>query len=71
MITDFKKLSDALDRVAPAPSAMPAVENVLAAIRDNRVSIESEIKETGLAHVTVDGRTIVVRRSDSEESGRG
>lgn len=55
MISDLKKLSEALDAAAPAPGTRLA-----AAVRAQKRRIEQEILEKGSACVTVGGRTFKV-----------
>jgi hypothetical protein len=58
MISDLKKLSEALDAAAPAPGAKLA-----ATVRAEQVRIQQEIQERGVASITVDGRTFKVIRA--------
>jgi hypothetical protein len=65
MITNLKKLSAALDRVAAAQGQIPPAADVVAKIRDEKTRIESDIQHNGIAYVTVDGRRFRVRSSNS------
>ncbi len=53
MISDLKKLSEALDAAAPGAK-------LAAAVRAEKTRIEQDIQEKGSAQVTVDGRTFKV-----------
>jgi len=61
MITNFKKLSETLDKAAPVASS-PAGE-LVAAIRAQKERINKDIQETGTSFVTIDGRKFKVVRS--------
>jgi tRNA(Phe) wybutosine-synthesizing methylase Tyw3 len=61
MITDFKKLSDALSSVASSSVSAPRGAQVVEAIRDQKERIDSEIREHGKAYVTVEGWKFLVR----------
>ena len=68
MITDFKRLSDALDTVAAGSAPAPRADRIVAEIREQRDRIDSEIRQNGRAYVTVEGRRFLVRPSDSSQS---
>jgi hypothetical protein len=63
VITNFKKLSDALDRTAAASGSTPPASDIVAKIRDEQKRIKSDIQQKGIAYVTVDGRKFLVRSS--------
>jgi hypothetical protein len=60
MITNFKKLSETLDRAASAPSSAPG--ELVAAIRADKERINREIQESGTSFVTIDGHKFKVVR---------
>jgi hypothetical protein len=62
MITNFKRLSEALDKAAPAPGA-----GLVAAIRADNERIRSEIAQKGAAYVEVNGQTFKI--SPATEKG--
>jgi hypothetical protein len=65
MVTNLKKLSEALDRVAAANGPISPASDVVAKIREEKTRIESDIRQNGFAYVTVDGRKFEVRSSNS------
>lgn len=58
MITNLKRLSDALDKAAPAPG-----KSVVAEIRSDMERINREVAEMGVSYVTVHGRRFKVVRT--------
>jgi hypothetical protein len=55
MVTNLKKLSEALDAAAPGAK-------LAAAVRAEKVRIEKEIREKGSSSIVVGGRTFKVSR---------
>ena len=65
VITNFKKLADALDKAAQTPPTAPA-EELVAAIRADKERIERDIRQKGSSLVTIDGRTFKVVRPSGD-----
>ena len=63
MITNFKTLSEALDKAAP--NQAESVREVVSKIRDQKARIDKDIQRSGEAFVTVDGRKFKVVRPSS------
>jgi hypothetical protein len=58
VVTNLKRLSDALDKAAP-----PAGEAVVAEIRSDMERINREVAQKGVSYITVDGRRFKVLRT--------
>lgn len=61
MITNLKRLSNALDKAAPAA---PTAESVVKAIEAQSERIQGEIKRAGTAYVKVNGLQVKLSPSD-------
>jgi hypothetical protein len=58
MVTNLKRLSDALDKAAPVPG-----EAVVAEIRSDMERINKEVAEKGVSFILVDGQRFKVLRT--------
>lgn len=63
MITNFRRLSEALDKAAPAAGA-----GLIAAIRARKEQISNDIYRSGAAYVEVDGQTFKVLPATGKEA---
>jgi hypothetical protein len=63
MITNFKRLSETLDKAAPRVG-----KGLVAAIRAQKDRICSDINRTGAAYVEVDGQTFKVLSASGNEA---
>jgi len=63
MITNFRRLSEALDKAAPAAGA-----GLVAAIRAQKERISVDIAQTGVAYVEVEGQTFKVSPATGKEA---
>jgi hypothetical protein len=63
MITNFRRLSEALDKAAPAPGA-----GLVAAIRADNTRIRNEIAQKGAAYVEVNGQKFKVSPAAGKEA---
>jgi hypothetical protein len=67
MITNFRRLSEALDKAAPPPGT-----GLVAAIRADNERIRNEIAQKGAAYVEVNGQKFKISPTTGKEgNGKG